>query len=499
MNSLLSDSLVYARRLVDAGRVQEALQAYHNLLQAHPDSADAWYEYAWLLRRSGSPEQALQAYARALSAGIGGAEEVHLNRAVILSEDLRKPEDAATELGRALNLNPDYPAALLNLGKLHEDLGDWRSAASAYLRLSAQNTAPALALEALARLVQIQLPSEALPERLQRLRTAAGDPRHSTELRAGLLFALGRCHEALRAHTDAFECFIRANGLAALGGPAYSPAAIEHHVDAILSAPTSLTGGLPAATSDETSPLFICGMFRSGSTLLEQALNGHPDVFAGGELPFFPRLAAGPLAEHVTGKALPTALAERLRADYRSLLKRIAGTHVGTPRFITDKRPDNILLLALIRQLFPRARIIITRRDPMDTGLSVFQQHLSQTQAPYSSSLAAIGHYQTQVDRLVDHAVATGSPWVRVFDYDAFVRTPEPELRGLLDWLQLSWEPDCLLFHEQRNAVATASYAQVRRPLYRESSGRWRVYSEQLVPLARALEHADKSGTRPST
>lgn len=486
MNPIQSD----ARRLVDAGRVAEALQAYQHLLRMHPHHADGWYEYAWLLRRTGSPERALQAYAHALAAGIEGAEEVLLNRAVILSEDLRRFEDAAAELMRALQLRPDYPPALLNLGKLQEDRGDWASATASYLALSAQAGAPELALEALARLVQIRLPEEAHPERLQRLEAAAADPCHSAELRAGMLFALGRCHEAQGSHPQAFEYFALANRLVASGGPAYVPAAIERHVDAVLAAP-----GVDRAESttalDPRSPLFICGMFRSGSTLLEQVLNGHPEVIAGGELSFFPRLAAGPLAEYVSGKALPPELADRLRTDYRMQLERIAAGESGSPRFVTDKRPDNILLLALIRQLFPRSRIIITRRDPMDTGLSVFQQHLSQRQAPYNSTLEAIGHYQTQVDRLTNHALRAWTPRVRIFDYDAFVREPEQELRGLLEWLELPWEPACLRFHEQLNSVATASHAQVRRPLYRDASGRWRVYSEQLKPLARALRHTD--------
>lgn len=475
-----------ARRLVDAGRAAEALQAYQHLLSAHPGNADGWYEYAWLLRRTGAPEAALQAYARALAAGIGGAEEVHLNRAVILSEDLRRVDDAAIELQRALGLRPDYAPALLNLGKLHEDLGDWPAASSTYLRLSGQDTV--LGLEALARLVQIRLPEEALPERLQRLAAAAADPRLDDSLRAGLLFALGRCHEARRLPAEAFAYFSEANRLAARGGPPYRPEAIERHVDALLTAfPAAPLAAAPADDPERPAPLFICGMFRSGSTLLEQVLNAHPDVVAGGELAFFPRLAAGPLAAHVAGAPMPAQLADRLRVDYRRQLQRIASSQPGAARFVTDKRPDNILLLGLVRQLFPAARIVLTRRDPMDTGLSVYQQHLSQAQAPYSSTLEAIGHYQTQLDRLANHILDAWAPSVRVFDYDAFVRAPEPELRALLDWLGLPWEPACLRFHEQRNAVATASHAQVRKSLYRESSGRWRAYAEQLRPLAQAL------------
>jgi tetratricopeptide (TPR) repeat protein len=488
MSIALSQQLARARNLVDSGRLLDALHAFRRLVQDHPEAADAWYEYAWLLRRSGQPIEALDAYATALRKGISGAEEVHLNRAVILSEDLRDVDAARSELSACLCLSVDYPPALLNLGKLEEDLGDNDAAVSCYSRLIALPGAPALALEALSRLVQIEPPAHAQLDRLQRLEQAADDPAHSLELRAGVLFALGRCAEAANHHLRAFDAFSRANRLVAQGGPAYLPQALEMHVDRVRRAELPALESAAPEAAPSAQPLFICGMFRSGSTLLEQVLNAHPGIIAAGELPFFPRLAAGALAAQSAGAHLPEAIAEGLRRDYRNLLDRIAPAKGGSVAYVSDKRPDNILLLSLIRQVFPGSRILITRRDPMDTGLSVFQQHLSQVQAPYSSDLAHIGHFQGQVDKLTRHALDAWPRHVRTFDYDSFVRNPEQELRPLLAWLGLAWEPACLSFHEQRNVVATASHAQVRQPLYRKSSGRWRVYARELEPLARGLE-----------
>lgn len=487
MNPSTATLLSRARRLVDSGRFPEAIHAYSDLVGADPTCADAWYELGWVLRRSGDPERALSAYGRALAAGIPAPEQTLLNRAVILSADLAQPEAAEAELRHALRQHPDYGPALLNLGKLKEDSGDQRTAAELYERLSRTATHRELALEGLVRLVQIDLPREAQAGRLARLRHCAESPEFPRELRARAWFALGRCAEAVGSFDTAFEAFSAGNRLAAASMPPYRPEALERHVDALI----ANTPPADTAAGKDHAQLFICGMFRSGSTLLEQVLNAHPKVVAGGELAFFPRMATGPLAPFVSGSEMPEEIANQTRRAYRSVLERLAqssGKDTNNIHWLTDKRPDNILMLGLLRRLFPAARIIITRRNPLDTGLSVFQQHLDLAQAPYSSSLEGIAHYIAQIERITAHARSAWADSVYVFDYDAFVRSPEAELAPLLTWLGLEWEPACLRFHEQRNLVATASHAQVRRPLYREASGRWKHYQAHLAPLSQRLE-----------
>jgi hypothetical protein len=234
--------------------------------------------------------------------------------------------------------------------------------------------------------------------------------------------------------------------------------------------------------------VFICGMFRSGSTLVERVLAAHPAVAAGGELAWFPRLAAGPLAPYPASLArIDAATAARLAAAYRAHIAQLIAPDRPAPRWFTDKRPDNFLLLTLIKRLFPRARIIHTVRNPLDNGLSIWQQHLDPRVAPHATDLAAIGHWYGQYRRLMRHHAACWPDDVLDFDYDGFVADPEPWLRRLLAFLDLPWEPACLDFHRRGGAVRTASYLQVRKPLYRDASGRWRAYGERLAPLRDAL------------
>jgi len=157
-------------------------------------------------------------------------------------------------------------------------------------------------------------------------------------------------------------------------------------------------------------------------------------------------------------------------------------------RYFTDKRPDNYQLIGLIKRLFPNAKIIHTMRDPVDNGLSIFQQQLDQQVAPYSSSLSDIGHYYSEYRRLMAEAKRQFPQDIFDLDYDELVQNSEPSLRSLLDFLELPWFGDCLNFHLQKSAVKTASLWQVRQPLNKASSGRWLAYADQLIPLRDSLQ-----------
>lgn len=497
MDTALARRLQHARRLGDEGRREDSIAAYRELLAQAPGHVEAWYELAWLLRRQGQPQSALEAYARALANGIAAPEDVHLNRAVIQTDDLHDHAAAEASLRAALALKPGHPPALLNLGNLCEDLGRDDEAEACYRALLATETRTAAGrdgqAEALARLLALpalRATDAALLERA--LATARRSESPSTGVQANLWFAIGRALEARQDHGAAFEAFVEGNRLAARGGPAYSPAGMEAAVDALVASLAARPRAVSAAPRpDVLEPLFICGMFRSGSTLIEQVLAAHPQVLAGGERPFFPALAGGPLAPYPARlAALDDARCAALAGDYLAHRARLAPAGRASARWFTDKRPDNVLLLDLVKRVFPLAKILLTRRDPIDTGLSVFQQHLDQRQAPYSSDLRAIGHYSGQLQRWVGHCKAAFGADLRVFDYDAFVRDPEAELRPLLDWLGLDWDPRCLAFHSRESSVKTASVHQVRRPLYADSSGRWRPYAQALQPMIDELRKA---------
>ena len=479
-----------ATTLYRQGRAIQASESYRKLLSAEPQFADGWYDLGYLLRRQGEFDQALQAYQRALECGVRDPQEVHLNCAVIYSDHLRMDAAAEASLRQALALQPDYQPAQLNLGNLFEEQGRREDAIACYqamlpsegfdVRLLSE-----LQLEALGRLSHLAPPVSPDDPSLARLRRSAGNATtQDPQVRANLYFALGRACDKLALHDDAFRAFAEANRHAALAGPPYSPRGTEVQVSQLIAASAAI--GKPSAPSEGVQPLFVCGMFRSGSTLLEQVISGHPMISAGGELEHFPRLAAR-LNSHFS--ALTDAECERFSADYRAHLLRISNAN-QFPKFVSDKRPDNFLLIGLIKRIFPQAKIIHTVRNPMDNGLSLYMQHLHQRAAPHASDLGAIGHYYGQYRRLMAHWQTLYGADIHSFDYDSFVRDPQPQVDALYAFLGLETDASSLNFHQRQNTVKTASYWQVRRPLYREASGRWRHYQQPLQPLRVALEAA---------
>lgn len=488
-----------ASTLLRSGRRTEAMQTYRRLLSAQPGEADAWYNLGYLLKAEGRYEEALAAYGQALAHGVGQPQQTHLNRAVIYSDCLRQEAEAERELHAALALDARFAPALLNLGNLHEERGEREKAIDCYEQILSEPTDDRsrnrdIRLEALARMAHLRPPVSASDPALDRLRQAAFATSAHEDVRANLLFALGRAYDALGLHDQAFDAFAGANRHARRTGPAYDRTQSRRRTDALIAAfasaqPTQPVPPAPVAGAGP-APLFICGMFRSGSTLVEQVLAAHPQVVAGGELAFLPRLVAGPLAPFPASMATPdpdrdAALARGYRAHLAQLFP-----HAGAATYISDKRPDNFLLVGLIKRLFPEARIIHTTRHPLDNGFSLFMQHLDPRIASYANDLGDIGHYYGEYRRLMAHWKSLYGASIFDFDYDAFVKDPRPVLERLLGFLGLDWEERCLAFHDLRNTVKTASYWQVRRPLYGEASGRWRAYEAHLEPLRRELREA---------
>ena len=227
-------------------------------------------------------------------------------------------------------------------------------------------------------------------------------------------------------------------------------------------------------------------MFRSGSTLVQQILAGHPQVEAGGEIDFLPALARTELAPFPASMArLTPATASTLATRYRDTLSRL---HPQAP-YVIDKRPDNFLYIGLIKALFPDAKIIHTTRQPLDVCLSVFFLHLDHGM-PYALDLMDIGHYYRQYVRLMAHWKSRYGDDILDVGYDALVREPRPVVARMLEFCGLDWADSCLSFHERDNAVKTASVWQVRQPLYQHASGRARHFARHLEALAAYLQTA---------
>ena len=501
--SAAQDLLQEAAVLHGQGRIPEAIVLFRKILAMRPEITEGWYELGYLLKAQGQYEEALEAFAEALRRGVKRPEEVHLNRGVIYSDHLRRDAAAASELEAALTLNPNYVPALLNLGNLHEERGERDAALSAYDRVlaragAADNAHQDLCLEALARSANLRPPSHIEDPILAQLEQAAiTAAQYGHVVRANVLFMLGHSYDKLGAYDQAFDAYARGNRcLLRQTGRSYDHAQQQKLVDAMIEVFQTRTENLAALPqTSAVAPLFICGMFRSGSTLIEQVLAAHPLVTPGGELDFLIRLAAEKLAPFPASVALVDPARDAEYADqYRAHVAQLFPEGVKGS-YITDKRPDNFLLIGFIKRLFPNAKIVHTTRHPIDNGLSVYLQHLVHQVAPYSSDLVDIGHYYGEYRRLMAHWKAIYPDSIFDFDYDDFVRNPKPALERLYAFLGLNWDDDALNFHKLKNTVKTASYWQVRKPLYASASGRWRNYESFLAPLRAALLNA---GIEPS-
>lgn len=475
LTELMPDKLKYfaylGGYLDQLGQPEAAIRHYARLLSRNPGIASAHYNVALLYKKLKRYKEALASYEQAVQLGIEGIEEVYSNMGVLYSE-MRNEKKAQEMFERAIETDSRYIPALFNLAGLHEELGRREAAAELYERILEIDPRH---WDSLARLAQLRRAEESADQTIESLQAALREDQGDLLAREGLFFALGNLLDAAGRYDEAFDAYRTANELGRLRNPTYERGVAEQGVD-ILRAFFDAYRVNSMATDIVASPVFICGMFRSGSSLVEQMLAAHPSVTAGGELEFLSRIVTGGLSPY------PAKLQEMSRSDLEQLgneyLARLDELFPGA-KHVTDKKPDNFLHLGLVRCLFPRARIIYTRRNKADNCLSIFFQQLGG-QLAYATDLGDIGHYFDLQQKLMSHWQACFGDRIFTVDYDELVQSPEPVLRELLDFLGLEWDENCLDFQNARTAVKTASVLQVRQPLHTESSGRWRNYSAYL-------------------
>lgn len=468
--------------LQSSGRFSEAETAYRQLLARWPHLSDGWYNLALVQRHAGHFDAALASYQQALDRGVSQPEEVHLNRGVIYWDYLRDAVSAEAELHAALRLNSGYLPALLNLANLREDFGRRDDALALYSRIL--GLAPHH-FEALARYATLKSAFAADDPIITRLREAIADRDATAAERASLGFALGKVLDGCGAYDEAFSVCTAANAASRVSAGSrgeYDRRRTEAFFDQLIA--TFKEKGTRRADGDPAdAPVFICGMFRSGSTLVEQVLAAHSRVTAGGENPFFPWLVRGPLTPFPAGMDKVTiAQRQQFAATYRALMTR----QFPDVDRITDKRPDNFLYIGLIKTLFPHAKFVHTTRHPLDNCLSIHFLHLDQDMS-YALDLLDTAHYYRQYRRLMEHWKSLYPEDILDLDYDALVHDPRPVMQRLLAFCDLEWEDACLSFERANTSVRTASAWQVRQPLYRASSGRWKNYASHIASLRGAL------------
>ncbi len=460
------------------GRTDEAISQYRRLLKRQPGHAVAHFNLALLYKKGKRYADAVSAYGEAIRHGIDDVQEVYSNMGVLYSE-MRQPAQAREMYERALNIDPAYVPALFNLAGLFEELGERQGATELYGRILAIDPGHC---DALARLARARTITDADGGLVESLRRAAADAGNDPLAREGLCFALGKALDDLGQYEDAFAAYRTANDMGRLRNQPYDRGAAEQGFERIveLFTPEWIRRVTTASTA---TPIFICGMFRSGSTLIEQVLAGHPSITAAGELDYLPWLVAERLAPYPDGVA--GAAREKLDKLGQEYLSRLRMQFPGADR-ITDKRPDNFLHLGLVKALFPAARIVYTKRNAVDNCLSIYFQQLGGNLS-YATGLEDTAHYYRQHERLMAHWQSCFAENIFTVDYDELVASPEQTVRRLLHFLGLEWDDRCLSFRETAGLVKTASVWQVRDELHTRSSGRRRNYSRFVQSIERML------------
>jgi hypothetical protein len=315
-------------------------------------------------------------------------------------------------------------------------------------------------------------------------------PNQSAQDRARLHFTAAELLDAMGRYEDAFPHARRGNELAR---PAYDPAAHEHTFDAFINFFTRKQLGSLAHARDRCErPIFIVGMPRSGTSLVEQILASHPSVHGGGELETMTHVWEATLQALSAPPAHYPACLDRLTVDQadalgQMYLQALLGLNPTAAR-ITDKLPLNFLHLGLISLLLPGAKVIDCRRDPRDTCLSCYMT-MFEVGNDFKYDLNHTAHFYCQYQRLMSHwQEALDLPILEV-SYEEIVTEPEGQTRRMLAFLGLPWDEGCLRFHENPRPVTTSSMQQVRRPLYQSSIGRWRHYARLVAELDRWFSH----------
>jgi tetratricopeptide (TPR) repeat protein len=507
--------------LGDAGDEDEALTHFAEVLRRDPGNSQAQYNHANALRKVGRYQEALESFAKAAElasrdpqvfVGWGSA----LQRLDQWDEAIEKYEHALT-----LDAVGDADGVFINLGNALCEIGQFNRARESFDRALALEPGAAEAIVGHALICDRRREFEKARDLIAPILEAREPPVSALLLYAGLAgrldeedraiailqaaldrsdlgddqeqricFSLGKQCDAAGRYDDAYTFYERANSLYAGD---YDPQAKDDQISEVMeSFPAPALEALPVAGAARDLPVFIVGMPRSGTTLVEQILSSHPRAAGAGELRDIRKMVAA-LPETL---GCGTAFADIAKALTGETLDRLADQYIDALRAVgpdadrvTDKMPHNFEHLWFIRALFPEAPIIHCVRNPLDTCLSCFFQAFGGRHT-YSRNLRDLAHHYIGYRKVMAHwKEALPGPMIDVV-YEEVVADPEAQSRRLIDFCGMEWDPACLSFHENRRFVATASYDQVRRPIYASSAGRRVHYMKYLTEFKEILEVA---------
>jgi len=458
------------------GRWKDAENLLRRAIEIAPGFTAARANLALVLGRMGRPADAMALLDDVLAAEPD--EPGHWNLKAATHGRLGDYEQAIQWYEDVLARSPRQPRVLLSYGHMLKTVGRQADGIAAFRKAIEVKPALGEAWWSMANLKTVKFDGADIAA----MEAALLSPGLSNEDRFHLDFALGKAMHDAGRNDEAFRHYSAANALRLKSQP-YEADRITHIVDRCIEKLTAEVFAERSGGCEARDPIFIVGMPRAGSTLVEQILASHSLVEGTSELPDIPALARK--AGVYPRGALELSVQERRDAgeDY---LKR-AGVQRRTAKpFFIDKLPNNWLYVPFIQLILPNAKIIDARRHPLGCCFSNFRQHFARGQ-DFTYDLENVGRYYADYVRLMAHVDAVLPGRVHRVIYERMVDDTETEVRALLDYCGLEFEPGCLEFYKTDRAVRTASSEQVRRPIYRDATEEWKPYDAFLGPLKAAL------------
>ncbi len=503
--------------LKDLGRFDEAIGQFESAVLYRPHYPEAYNAMGLVQQAQGELADASRSYLQAIELAPNYADAC--GNLANVCKDTGLLDQALEFARRAVRLLPQNPALHVILGNVYRQIGDLDGALLTYRRAGTLSPGYEDALAGEAAILDLKGQRDAAfriidplvtagcrhpnvttvyaalgkTSRRQReaisiLKKSLEEPGLWSAQRSRLHFQLGQLYDSLAQYDRAFEHFSLGN---TIKGQCFDAEAHSTFIDLLIKTFDQeflAQAPRPAQLSDR--PVFIVGMPRSGTSLIEQILASHPQVHGAGELREINRIAVQLRdllgmddARPACATRLSPDLANAMSQQYLGLLSELA----PDARRVTDKMPTNFLHLGLIGLLFPAARIIHCKRDPRDTCLSCYFHDFSGVH-PYAYDLQSLGAYYVQYRRLMAHWAGTLSIPIKDVVYEEVIDAPETTIREIVDFSGLDWDRRCLSFHQTERVTRTASYNQVRQPIYSSAVCKWKHYEEYIEPLTAALQ-----------
>ena len=468
------------------GKLKAAVKSYRRALQIRPDFATAHNNLGNVLRSAGQLKAATESYERALKIEPDFIE-AHKNLGIIF-RDTGQPEAAEKSFRKALNINPDDAETHKNLGSILMESGQMKAAIESYEQALKIKPDHAEAHRYLSKLKKYHK-DDAQINLMENL-LSSSEPNNPDRIH--LCFALAKAYEDLGREEEMFKYLNEGNSLrkAQLNYSISQSKQLFSRIREIFDTQNPVIDLRKFNGAQKIQPIFIVGMMRSGTSLIEQILASHTEVHGAGELNYMQNIVNQVLQKHSikTTEQHQSSLSED---DIKTIRHRYteALLDLNVPeKIITDKLPQNFLLIGFILLAFPEAKIIHLNRDVRATCWSIYKNYFSGNGNGYAYDMNDLANYYHLYTELMEFWRQRFPNKIYDICYEDLTRNQEEETRKLLEYCQLNWEEQCLNFHKTKRTVKTVSITQVRKNMYQGSSEKWKKYEKYLQPLLKSLD-----------